>query len=145
MKLLTDIVTLTISRLLSWRTGSNRLCSGLQIRCTTIYASPAIKLENVYMSVLFWTAVFTISPPRRFHPRSDSNRQNGSLDIEVSQCTASNFWREGGIRTHGALSRSLVFKTRPIDHSGTSPYICTPKRIRTFINGFGDRHATVAP
>jgi len=28
---------------------------------------------------------------------------------------------EGGIRTHGTLARSLVFKTRAFDHSATSP------------------------
>ena len=28
---------------------------------------------------------------------------------------------EGGIRTHGTLARSLVFKTSPLNHSGTSP------------------------
>ena len=30
---------------------------------------------------------------------------------------------EGGIRTHGTLSGTLVFETRPFDHSGTSPLI----------------------
>ena len=28
---------------------------------------------------------------------------------------------EGGIRTHGTLARTLVFKTSPLNHSGTSP------------------------
>jgi hypothetical protein len=28
---------------------------------------------------------------------------------------------EGGIRTHGTLSRTLVFKTSPFNRSGTSP------------------------
>jgi site-specific DNA recombinase len=28
---------------------------------------------------------------------------------------------EGGIRTHGTLTRTTVFETVPIDHSGTSP------------------------
>lgn len=28
---------------------------------------------------------------------------------------------EGGIRTHGSLTTTLVFETSPIDHSGTSP------------------------
>src|ERR1700730_1613458 len=28
---------------------------------------------------------------------------------------------EGGIRTHGTLSRTTVFETAPIDRSGTSP------------------------
>ena len=27
----------------------------------------------------------------------------------------------GGIRTHGALARPLVFKTNPFDRSGTPP------------------------
>jgi hypothetical protein len=30
------------------------------------------------------------------------------------------YCREDGIRTHGPLSRPLVFKTSPINHSGTS-------------------------
>jgi hypothetical protein len=28
---------------------------------------------------------------------------------------------EGGIRTHGTLARTPVFKTGPFNHSGTSP------------------------
>ena len=31
---------------------------------------------------------------------------------------------EGGIRTHGTLARSTVFKTAPINRSGTSPNDC---------------------
>ncbi len=31
---------------------------------------------------------------------------------------------EGGIRTHGTLARSTVFKTAPINRSGTSPSNC---------------------
>ena len=41
--------------------------------------------------------------------------------------------REGGIRTHGTLARSSVFKTEGINHSPTSP-ICV---------GFFVRHPTV--
>jgi hypothetical protein len=28
---------------------------------------------------------------------------------------------EGGIRTHGTVTRTTVFETVPFDHSGTSP------------------------
>jgi hypothetical protein len=45
------------------------------------------------------------SSPRRAAPRSESSRTNGG----------------GGIRTHGRLSPTTVFKTVPIDHSGTPP------------------------
>ena len=31
---------------------------------------------------------------------------------------------EGGIRTHGRLSPTLVFKTSAFDHSATSPFAC---------------------
>ena len=37
---------------------------------------------------------------------------------------------EGGIRTHGSLSRSTVFETAPIDHSGTSPELVFGCRAR---------------
>ena len=37
---------------------------------------------------------------------------------------------EGGIRTHGALARTTVFETVPIDHSGTSPKACGGGRYR---------------
>ena len=30
----------------------------------------------------------------------------------------------GGIRTHGTLARSTVFKTAPINRSGTPPKLC---------------------
>jgi hypothetical protein len=38
---------------------------------------------------------------------------------QVIQClgTSYNNGGEGGIRTHGTLARSLVFKTRAFDHS----------------------------
>jgi hypothetical protein len=29
---------------------------------------------------------------------------------------------EGGIRTHGTVTRTTVFETVPFDHSGTSPW-----------------------
>src|SRR5262249_43900123 len=34
----------------------------------------------------------------------------------------------GGIRTHGRLAPTTVFKTVPIDHSGTPPSDATPGR-----------------
>ena len=38
---------------------------------------------------------------------------------------------EGGIRTHGTLARSPVFKTGAFDHSATSPLTCI---LHLFIN-----------
>ena len=35
---------------------------------------------------------------------------------------------EGGIRTHGDLAATTVFETAPIDHSGTSPNLFSPRR-----------------
>ena len=35
---------------------------------------------------------------------------------------------EGGIRTHGTLTRTTVFETAPFDHSGTSPIQCDVSR-----------------
>ena len=43
---------------------------------------------------------------------------------------------EGGIRTHGTVTRTTVFETVPFDHSGTSPKASTcgiGGRERTFI------------
>src|SRR5262245_63400177 len=41
---------------------------------------------------------------------------------------------EGGIRTHGTVTRTTVFETVPFDHSGTSP------RANTCANGSQERH-----
>src|SRR6476469_5664229 len=46
------------------------------------------------------------------------------------------FGGEGGIRTHGTVTRTTVFETVPFDHSGTSPKASTcgnGGRERTFI------------
>ena len=37
---------------------------------------------------------------------------------------------EGGIRTHGGLSPSLVFKTSLVNHLSTSPYSYLRKMVR---------------
>ncbi len=41
--------------------------------------------------------------------------------LERSECREIRNGGEGGIRTHGTLTRSLVFKTSAFDHSATSP------------------------
>ena len=35
---------------------------------------------------------------------------------------------EGGIRTHGELAPTAVFKTAALNHSATSPHCRTPRR-----------------
>ena len=41
--------------------------------------------------------------------------------IPVIPYPATNVNGEGGIRTHGTVTRTTVFETVPFDHSGTSP------------------------
>ena len=41
--------------------------------------------------------------------------------IKYNNVLAWNYGGEGGIRTHGPLSRTSVFETDAIDHSATSP------------------------
>jgi hypothetical protein len=36
---------------------------------------------------------------------------------------------EGGIRTHGTIAGTTVFKTVPFDRSGTSPYMCSVLKL----------------
>jgi hypothetical protein len=84
------------------------------------------------MSVLFWTAVFAISPPRHFYPRSDSNRQNGSLDIEVSQCTASNFAEETGLEPAHQFPDTGFQDRGDTNYALLFHYICTGRRNRTY-------------
>ncbi len=43
------------------------------------------------------------------------------LDFEALEKVPSNDGGEGGIRTHGTLASSPVFKTGAFDHSATSP------------------------
>ena len=52
---------------------------------------------------------------------------------QVIQCLGSHIKNggEGGIRTHGTLARSPVFKTGAFDHSATSPIIIL---LYSFIN-----------
>ena len=42
----------------------------------------------------------------------------------------------GGIRTHGTRERSTVFKTAPINRSGTPPYDCPDVLLFYIINFF---------
>jgi hypothetical protein len=46
-----------------------------------------------------------------------SNRYYIDNNSALRQCGGG----EGGIRTHGTVTRTTVFETVPIDHSGTSP------------------------
>ena len=38
----------------------------------------------------------------------------------------------GGIRTHGPISETAVFKTAPFDHSGTPPSVALALAVATF-------------
>ena len=54
---------------------------------------------------------------------------NDSTEPSQSVTVLQGFWNgEGGIRTHGAREDTLVFKTRAINHSTTSPKVY-PTRI----------------
>jgi hypothetical protein len=49
---------------------------------------------------------------------------------------------EGGIRTHGTLTRTLVFETSPIGHSGTSPSVRVgAATAASYIAGRGEARA----
>ena len=50
---------------------------------------------------------------------------------------------QGGIRTHGTVSRTLVFKTRALNHSATCPCRCHTRFFAADIFGFCARQNAV--
>ena len=64
-----------------------------------------------------------------FSSREAPEGPNVSTETSQSGIGLQDFWNgEGGIRTHGAREDTLVFKTRAINHSTTSPKVY-PTRI----------------
>jgi hypothetical protein len=65
------------------------------------------------------------SEPKMDRALASSARRNARLEIRTSEtsrrCRLITVSGGGGIRTHGWLAPSTVFKTVPIDHSGTPP------------------------
>ncbi len=83
------------------------------------------------------TSRFRRSPSARLRPLGHFSAYNGRHYITAFQdfhtpvsCISNG--GEGGIRTHGAASRSIDFESIPFDHSGTSPH---RKVLYTFVFG----------
>lgn len=75
---------------------------------------------------------------------------NRTLDLLLAKQTLSllsydpNIGGEGGIRTHGTVSRSLVFKTRALNHSATSPFNLRLDPASCMTEVSGNLHLTIA-
>src|SRR3990170_5297809 len=82
------------TRLVRFRSPHSRTDSSLAVQCQLRYTT---KLRKSRVNS---------------HYRNDKNTSNISVLSRGG---------EGGIRTHGTVTRTTVFETVPFDHSGTSP------------------------
>tara|TARA_B100000282_G_C31670481_1_gene461937 strand:- start:24 stop:257 length:234 start_codon:yes stop_codon:yes gene_type:complete len=63
-----------------------------------------------------------------FEPATPASQKQCSTKLSYTSMSG-----EGGIRTHVALADKLVFKTRAINHSTTSPYLSSKSSLLTFL------------
>ena len=72
-----------------------------------------------YVGYLYWTVFLQVESQLKRKPTV--LRDNLPLPYSKTFIEFKPYGGEGGIRTHGTLARTPVFKTGPFNHSGTSP------------------------
>ena len=147
IQLPTDSQSVSVCRRSCGRTARVHLASARRLRCHSVRTSASATRVSSFSATRTWLIFAVVVPPKSVfetfvggaaelsdHRISRSGEENRDRASQASWALFQprretvNYYKtrtysggEGGIRTHGTVTRTLDFESSPFGHSGTSP------------------------